>query len=786
MEARSPQTTVATPWRPAGARPDRGRAAALRLLVSSIVAIILLQPASGHAVVASTSTLYVDKGNPLCDDRLSGTSATPFCSISAGALHLGPGVTVQVAAGTYVEAVTVPASGTSAQPETLTAAPGDSVTVTGGAHGFAVTGKSYLTINGFTVAGTTSDGISVIDSNHITIQGNHVTTAGQPARFQTAMGIRLQNSTDSVISSNVADHNSDNGIYLSVGSTRNQVVGNTVSYNAEGWERAAEGIQLYGAAGNTVASNISHDNEDSGFDVRAASNRNVVVNNVSYDNGDHGFDISGSTGTRIIANTVYENVTAGINLELSSTGATIANNISVDNGINSPRTSSNIRVESGSTAGTTMDYDLVYLSRGPAGATLLNWDSVAYATISAFQVASGQELHGLVGDPRWVGKTTGDFRLTFGSGAIDSADSGVTGQPSQDIVGHARIDEPCTQNTGAGPVPFVDRGAYEYDAPCGLHIVISPATMTRAAGAAQAYTAQAFDGSNALIGDVTAQTVFAIGPDGSCTGSSCTATSVGLHTITGRYSGQTATATLNVVGGGGGGGTSVPDLSVALVANATTFAPGGEADVVATVANKGGAGSLQTHLIIDLPSTLTLLGPPAYDRGSGCSGSQKIDCFLGDIPSGGSTKVVFAARVSGSGTQQITVTASSDREANPADNSATLRLQVTAPAQPPVVVVKPVFARPVARPSAPVAGKRFTFTLAVSRSGTGTPLRAGRMMANPTIAGHPVKHVESFTGGKARLSLVVPKTAKGKRLRIKIKVVSGGASATRTVTYKVH
>ena len=240
--------------------------------------------------------------------------------------------------------------------------------------------------------------------------------------------------------------------------------------------------------------------------------------------------------------------------------------------------------------------------------------------------------------------------------------------------------------------------------------------------------------------------------------------------------------------GGGGGGTSVPDLTVALTANAITFQSGAEADLVATVSNKGGAGSLQTHLMIQLPSTLTLLGPPAYERGSGCTGSQRLDCNLDYIPNGGATKVVFAVRVSGSGAQQITATASSDREANPADNSATLTLQVTAPQAPfaPPSVAKPVFGMPLTRPLIPVAGKRFTFTLAVKRSDTGAPLKAGRMACDPTVAGKPVKHVESFKAGKAQLSLLVPKTAKGKQLKIKIKIVSGGQTATRTVTYRVR
>jgi Ca2+-binding RTX toxin-like protein len=148
------------------------------------------------------------------------------------------------------------------------------------------------------------------------------------------------------------------------------------------------------------------------------------------------------------------------------------------------------------------------------------------------------------------------------------------------------------------------------------------------------------------------------------------------------------TATFNAIssgGGGGGGGTSVPDLKVALSASKTTLAPGDESDLVATVTNSGGAGSLQTHLVITLPATMTLLGPPAYDRGSGCTGTQKIDCYLDYVPNGATTKVLFAVRVSGSGAQTLDAVASADREANPADNHAaiTITVQATSPPPPP-------------------------------------------------------------------------------------------------------
>ena len=100
--------------------------------------------------------------------------------------------------------------------------------------------------------------------------------------------------------------------------------------------------------------------------------------------------------------------------------------------------------------------------------------------------------------------------------------------------------------------------------------------------------------------------------------------------------------------------------------------------------------------------------------------------------------------------------------------------------------MRAVFGKPLVQPPAPLAGKRFTFTLAVKRSDTGAPLTAGRMVCNPTVAGKPVKHGESFKAGKAQLSLVVPKTAKGKQLKIKITITTSGQTATRLVTYKVR
>src|SRR6266508_1395385 len=178
---------------------------------------------------------------------------------------------------------------------------------------------------------------------------------------------------------------------------------------------------------NTVDRNISHDNEDSGFQFYTGSHDNLVVDNLSYGNGDHGIDDLGSTNQRIISNTVYDNVAAGINVEGSSTGATIENNIAVDNGINSPRTSGNIRVDSTSTTGTTVNYNLVFLS---VPDVMYQWGSDKYDSLQAFRAATGMESHGDQDDPSWVSAASGDFHLLAGSPAIDSADSAVSGETS--------------------------------------------------------------------------------------------------------------------------------------------------------------------------------------------------------------------------------------------------------------------------------------------------------------------------------------------------------------------
>lgn len=591
--------------------PARPLLAALLLSVFLLCALLL--PSSAAAAGA---TLYVDGSNPSCSDTGSGTQTQPFCTIKAAASKTGPGYTVQVAAGTYPENVSITRSGTSSDPIVFTPAPGATVTVSGGTGiGINLSAVSWVVVRGFTVTQTPDYGINATGSSHITISGNHVSFAGQPVSGQNKTGIRLSNTSDSLVSGNTSDHNSDYGIMLTSGSTRDEVRGNLTFDNSRVFSRATAGIRLYASPGNTVDGNVSHDNQDSGIECYPGSNNTLVYNNVVYDNGDHGIDDLTTTGQRIISNTAYHNVTAGINVEGGSTGATVANNISVDNGIKSPRTHSDIRIEHGSTAGTTVDYDLVYLT---VPDTVLIWDSVGYSSLAAFQAASGQETHGIFADPRFVNPGSGDFRLRPGSPAIDSANSSVSGQPGTDVLGTPRIDDPATANTGVGPRTYDDRGAYEFQpgqAPPNASLTAAPssgtaplpvvadASSSTAGGAPiSSYTFDFGDGS------------VAVGPQSSASASH-TYSSPGTYTITvtvtdtaGLASTDTAHVTVdsgepvNLIGNPGfenglsGWNTSGSDPGVTL----TQVAGGHSGSFAARLANPSGTAA--TYALNDSPN----------------------------------------------------------------------------------------------------------------------------------------------------------------------------------------
>jgi parallel beta-helix repeat protein len=475
------------------------------MILIVVISLMGMNPQSAGAA----GTYYVDN-TVACSDSGPGSLANPFCTLTkAASVAVAPGDTVYVKHGTYAETV-YPAAGTVGNPITFKADPG--VTVTGDPTGFgsafAISTKSYIVIDGFTITTTVNKGIFIDSSDHITLTNNNVSYAGLnqgPASH--SQGIYLKNTTYSIVTGNVTHHNSCIGIRL-INSSDYNTISNNISYaNSSAIADPvvavsdAAGIELTGSSNNTVINNITYGNEDSGINVYVngagvPSSYNVIVGNLSYGNGDHGIDHNNSPYNTVIGNTVHGNGTTGINFEGSSGShhATIANNISAGNGFNPPDGSfgGNLRVDAASVAGTVLDYDIFY--RQSASVQII-WNDSNYTTLSAFRaVEPTQELHGLEGDPQFVtpvasvlrvsgtvypgSEAIGDYHLKAASPAIDSANSAALNQPTADIEGKMRADIPTVANTGAGARLYDDRGAYEYQA-----VGITPTSTTVNCGA---------------------------------------------------------------------------------------------------------------------------------------------------------------------------------------------------------------------------------------------------------------------------------------------------------------
>jgi parallel beta-helix repeat protein len=414
---------------------------------------------------AATTSLYADR-TAACSDSGPGTSTTPYCTIGKGVSKLAAGYTLYIGNGSYAETIKPTVSGTASAPITITKWPGRNPVIAGStSYGANLTARSYLTVSGLTFAGTVADGIYVSGGDHLSITANTVSGAGRPAASRTAPGISIRGAGSSVVSGNYVHHNNGSGILLTAGATGITVSGNTASFNAEGFQRNANGINVV-SPGNSVLRNVTHDNEDSGIQFYTGGNNNLAALNVTYNNGDHGIDNLNVTGGRLIGNTVYRNCTTGINVEGTSANYQVLNNIAVDNavypaynGISCARRAGNIGIWDSAPASTVVDHNLVWLTK----AGKMYAFKSTYTSLAAMQAATHQESHGIQADPGFVSAAGWNLKLRAGSAAIDRGHSGVSGAQATDLLGGSRYDDPATPNTFAeGPRRYDDLGAYEF------------------------------------------------------------------------------------------------------------------------------------------------------------------------------------------------------------------------------------------------------------------------------------------------------------------------------------
>lgn len=318
-------------------------------------------------------------------------------------------------------------------------------------YAFVLSGKSWITIDGFTATRTEDRALNITNASNDVQFLNGVVT------FANKYGVYVTDCARFRIADCVVSDNNHHGIMLTTGTSQCTVESNESMRNAVPGSRQANGLYLYGSTNNVIRNNRWHDNQDTGQHLQSGSNDNLCVNNISWNNGDHGYDHLGATGTFHTNDVSYGNYKDGFSVEGGSTGTRFYNCVSADNGLTTGEY--DLWVSNDSKTGFQANDNLFWNSTGQA---IVKYGSSTYTQLSAYVTGSGQDTRTLQLDPRFLDPLSGNFHLSPGSPLIDNGNSAVANWPTNDAGGNARVDEPSIANTGLGAINFADRGAHEF------------------------------------------------------------------------------------------------------------------------------------------------------------------------------------------------------------------------------------------------------------------------------------------------------------------------------------
>ena len=424
-------------------RPSLAGLATLALTGGSLLAT------AAPAQAADATVLYVRQMSTACSDTGPGTLAQPFCSIGPAVAQVTAGQTVDVGQGTYPERVSIASSGTPDQPITILTT-GFGATLSGPTAGFAIDGQHDVVIQNFRVTKTADvPALDLRQATGITIQGGSYAMAD----VATAPAVRLTGVTRSTLRQFTANGKALVGGLVLDEATTDVVVrsAKVISWSTYNSADHSLGIRIDGP-GNTVLSNYVSGFTGGGVDLGPAAADTVVANNEVRFSAGYGIHNRGAARTAITNNTVNNHCLDGIRVDGASTGVSVQNNALVANGLGTQAhcdptadPTAEIGVYGDAGKSTVIDYNNTYHNSSPSG-TNYSWNGTRMG-LDAFRAASGQAAHD---------KDTASTRDNE-----DSANSAAPGYQPTDRNGIARADDPAVTNTGAGPIRYADRGAFE-------------------------------------------------------------------------------------------------------------------------------------------------------------------------------------------------------------------------------------------------------------------------------------------------------------------------------------
>lgn len=195
---------------------------------AGVLALALL---SAARVDAQTVTTYVDGSlsaascttyNP-ATRTCSGGTASAYRTIAGAAGAANAGTTVMIRAGNYGEQLSVPRSGTQAQPIVFRAYGSETPTISGlSSAGIQLVGREYIEIVGLTVTDV-AGWARLEDSRNITIRNSFFRRATATG---TTGSIKLVRSSNNRILNNLIEEGNDNMVLVD-GADRNVIQGNT-------------------------------------------------------------------------------------------------------------------------------------------------------------------------------------------------------------------------------------------------------------------------------------------------------------------------------------------------------------------------------------------------------------------------------------------------------------------------------------------------------------------------------------------------------------------------------